>query len=782
MNATTVHFDVGEIKHAAAGRWPEILSQTCHIDREFLDGRHHPCPKCGGVDRFRMMDEQAGALICGQCFNTNNGDGLAAVRWARNCDFTEALAIVGDYVGIGPESTNGHATNAAAIGIVERVAIAKRVSVESLEAYGAEPAMRGRLEVCRIPTYDETGEASSYFDLTADVNDKGLNEKGGKAGMFFPSGRLPQPGETWIICEGPKDPCAYHAMGYLAAGMPTSKLNAKFARLFKGCHVIFAHDLDVPAVDGSKQSAARLFGGAASVRIARLPGEIKPDHGDDVRDVLKQRDGEALVRQAIADAVEWEPARSEESDDEANDLPTLAQREGRTELANARRLVKLHGDDIRWCDPWGKWIIWDGTRWKVDDTCRIDAVAKDVPRELWPQLAEAALKVDSKTVDAMARFAKSSAQANGLRNMVSLARSEPGVPILPDTLDTQPWLLNVENGTLDLKTGELQPHSRDDLITKLAPVVYEPDADCRLWLEFLNTIMAGNEDLIGFLRRAIGMSITGAIGEHVLMFLYGSGANGKSTFLNTTQSLLGPDYSMKAPPDLLMVRQGESHPTERADLYGKRLVSCIEAEDGRRLAESLVKELTGGDRVRARRMREDFWEFDPTHHIWLAANHKPPIRGTDQGMWRRIKLVPFTVTIPPEQQDTQLPERLLDELSGILNWALLGVIEWQADGLGEPQAVKDATKEYREQMDLIGNFLEERCLVAENAEVGSGGLYKAYRGWCEQNGEHPAKQRDFGMRLTERGFATRRATGGKRMRSGVILRDQEGTQQGVFDE
>jgi putative DNA primase/helicase len=291
-------------------------------------------------------------------------------------------------------------------------------------------------------------------------------------------------------------------------------------------------------------------------------------------------------------------------------------------------------------------------------------------------------------------------------------------------------------------------------------VEFQPAATCPIWLAFLERIMAGNPDLLAFLQRAVGFTLTGSVREHVLLFCYGGGANGKSTFLNTLIALLGGEYSMKAPPDLLMARGGEAHPTERADLFGRRCVVCNEADDGRRLAESLVKELTGGDSIRARRMREDFWEFNATHKLWLAANHKPIVRGTDHGIWRRIKLIPFTVTIPDDEQDKALPAKLEGELSGILNWALAGCIEWQETGLAPPADVATATSHYQQAMDVMGQFLEQRCVTAGGAEAGATSLYRAYRDWCVATGEHSLNQTRFGTELTERGFKTDRRTHG----------------------
>jgi putative DNA primase/helicase len=280
-----------------------------------------------------------------------------------------------------------------------------------------------------------------------------------------------------------------------------------------------------------------------------------------------------------------------------------------------------------------------------------------------------------------------------------------------------------------------------------------------VWCKFLKVVLADVE-LRAFVRRLVGYCLTGSTQEHVLPFLYGIGSNGKSTFLNVVLALLGVDYAIKAPTDLLLAKKNETHPTELADLFGKRFVACIEAEDGRRLAESLVKELTGGDRIRARHMREDFWEFSATHKIWLAANHKPQVRGTDHGIWRRIKLIPFTVIIPDDQQDKELLNKLLAELPGILNWALAGCLEWQQAGLGEPPAVKAATADYRNEMDVLGDFIADRCIIGDDYGAGSAQLFEAYKAWAESAGERPVTQRRFGLQMVERGFRSDRYTAG----------------------
>jgi putative DNA primase/helicase len=426
-----------------------------------------------------------------------------------------------------------------------------------------------------------------------------------------------------------------------------------------------------------------------------------------------------------------------------------------TDLGNAERFVSDHGADVRYCHPWRSWLVWTGARWEPDESGQVHRLAKETVRGLLVDAAEA--ESDSRTKE-LARHAIASAAETRIRAMLELAKSE--VPVLPDELDADPWVLNCENGTIDLVgSGELLPHRREDLITKLVPVEYDPGAKAPTWEALLERVLP-NAEIRAFFKRLCGYALTGDTGEHVLPLLYGTGANGKSTVLNALLDALG-DYAGQAAPDLLLAKQN-SHPTELADLFGKRLVAAIEVEDGRRLAESLVKQLTGGDRVKARKMRQDFWEFSPTHKVFMAVNHKPTVRGTDTAIWRRIRLIPFTETIPPAEQDKRLPEKLRRERAGILAWAVEGCLEWQREGLQAPDEVRKATREYRAEMDVIAAFIDEECIVAEHAAATAKALYSAYKAWCEENGEKPETQRRFGGRLRERGFESGRITTGAR--------------------
>jgi putative DNA primase/helicase len=356
----------------------------------------------------------------------------------------------------------------------------------------------------------------------------------------------------------------------------------------------------------------------------------------------------------------------------------------------------------------------------------------------------------------------------GISNMIAVAESERGIPVLPDELDSDPWLLNVVNGTVNLRTGDLLNHRKSDLITKVAPVKYDRLAKAPIFEDFLNQIMDGDQDLIAYLQRAVGIALVGKVEEHVLFFLHGLGANGKSTFLSALVYVMG-DYAKQAEPELLVMKRGEVHPTGVADLFGTRLVASTEVEAGRRLAEVLVKQLTGGDLVKARFLYQNFFQFSPSHTIFLAANHKPVVRGTDLAIWRRIQLVPFTVTIPPAQQDPHLGDKLRAEAAGILAWAVQGCLDWQSGGLKAPKSVQQATEEYRQEMDLIGDFLAQECYVQSGEQAGATDLFNAYREWCKKGKEMSLTQTAFGRILSERGFTSGTNSEGYKVRHGLRL-------------
>ncbi|MBZ0096989.1 MAG: DUF5906 domain-containing protein [Sulfuricella sp.] len=418
-----------------------------------------------------------------------------------------------------------------------------------------------------------------------------------------------------------------------------------------------------------------------------------------------------------------------------------------TDTGNGQRLAARYGQDIRYSHALRKWLLWD-TRWIFDDAGGIIVLAKDTARGIY---IEAAQQTDDTRRAATAKHATASESLPRLTAMVELAKSEPGIPIRPDELDRDPMLLGVRNGTVNLLTGGLREPRREDYITKSAMTHYDPAADCPQWQKFLNRIMAGDPEMIGFLQRSIGYSLTGSTAEQCLFMLYGTGANGKSTFLNVLSELVG-DYGANTPAESLMVQHNAGVRNDIARLRGVRFVTAIETEDGQRLAESLVKSLVGGDTISARFLYGEFFDFKPQFKLFLAANHKPIIKGDDYAIWRRVRLVPFEVTVPEAEWDMALPEKLRAELPGILNWAIEGCLEWLRTGLRAPAKVLAATAEYRGEMDFMQQFFDECCHIEPKAAAGATELYKAYQQWAEDNTGWCLSQTKFSLKLMERGF------------------------------
>jgi putative DNA primase/helicase len=431
----------------------------------------------------------------------------------------------------------------------------------------------------------------------------------------------------------------------------------------------------------------------------------------------------------------------------------------RTDLGNARRLVRQHGHHMRFAA--GKWFVWENGRWCLDDTNQVERYAKEAMLAIWKEV-EAEEDDDRRT--ALARHAAGSQSRFRLEAAVRLARSECEVAMPLTDFDKDPWLLNCLNGTLDLRTGELRPHDPADLITKLAPVHYDPNADAPLWGSFLEEVMHGDEERVRFLQRWGGYCLTGDTGEQKFVIGHGPGANGKSTFVEVLAAAMG-DYAAHTPVETLMrSRNGSSASNDLARLRGARLVTASETEAGQYLAEAKVKQLTGGDRITARFLYGEFFEFLPEFKLFISANHRPRIQGTDEAIWRRIVLVPFSVTIPKEQRDPNLKSKLLVELPGILRFFVEGCLAWQMQGLSEPVAVAQATEGYREDEDALAGFIRDCCELAPDGAEEATRLFEVYQSWAAARQKAPVSQTEFGKRLAERGIDTDRRGGGGRIR------------------
>lgn len=439
-----------------------------------------------------------------------------------------------------------------------------------------------------------------------------------------------------------------------------------------------------------------------------------------------------------------------------------------TDLGNAERLVHRHGADLRFCHPWGRWYIWDGARFRLDESGEIGRRAAETVRHIYHEAAEAP---SDEGRDALSKWAFKSESADKLGAMAKLARERPGIPIMPGDLDADEFLLNVENGTVDLRTGELLPHRRSDLITRMAPVRYNPDAAAPTWYKFLQDIMCGNQDLVAFLCQAAGYSLTGSVREHVFFVLHGDkGRNGKGTFLLTLRELLGP-YACTIDKSVLIDRGKTEHPTALTTLHKARLAIASETEKGDKMGEAQVKALTSDDPISARRMREDFWEFAPSHKLWLMTNHKPRIRdGGDPAVWARVVLIPFERHFKPEERDKELRSKLLAEREGILAWAVAGCRSWLRSGLQRPKEVLAAVESYKAESDPLKDFLEDCCVQGPDLWVSSGALYTAYTTWCQDNARDPVSKIGFGRMLPDHGFADGKSSAGVRGWKGIGLK------------
>lgn len=428
-----------------------------------------------------------------------------------------------------------------------------------------------------------------------------------------------------------------------------------------------------------------------------------------------------------------------------------------TEYGHARRLVAEHGESLRYVPSWKKWLTWDGTRWKLDSTGSAHRRAKILARSALHWAHDVTDKEEKKKAVTAAKRLESS---RGVSGILTMAGTEKGIALDPSEFDTDPYLLNCANGTLDLRTLELLPHSPERHLTKVTAAAYHPDAQAPEFRKFVDRILPDVE-VRAFVQRYLGYALLGTVVEHVLGIFYGSGANGKGTLTNTVDYVLG-DYAVTPDAELLAERTGNFHPTSSATLFGARLAVVQEFDQDRRLAEGTVKRLTGGDPIPARRMREDFWEFDPSHTFVLATNHKPVIHGTDEGIWRRLRLIPFDVVIPKHEQDGHLAERLRLEADGILAWLVEGFRDWQTHGLADPEAVRKATAKYRDESDNLGRFLAERCTTAGMPSVGSTQLYDAWSSWCAVEGvphTDVGTQKAFSTKVELRGFPKGKTAG-----------------------
>jgi putative DNA primase/helicase len=428
-----------------------------------------------------------------------------------------------------------------------------------------------------------------------------------------------------------------------------------------------------------------------------------------------------------------------------------------TDLGNAERLIYHFGDVIRYCHLWKKWIVWDGKRWLKDDSGAVYRLAKDTVRSI---NAEAAIEGDYTKKAELAKWAFLSESSYRMEAIVKLATNE--IPISPDDLDQDVWFLNVENGIIDLRTGEFsEDHLKEKFITKLASVRYDPEAECPMWEEFLHEIFEGNLELIDYIQKAIGYSMTSDDREQVLFFLHGLGQNGKTTFLNIIMTLLG-EYAKDADPSTFMDKKFDGGPkNDVARLKGARFVRSSEIAEGKYLDEDFIKRVTGHEGLTARFLYGEIFDFNPKFKLWMISNNKPTIRGSDFAIWRRLMTIPFNYRIPNDKRDKTLEAKLDSELPGILNWAIKGCMKWLSEGLNPPEIVVLANTEYKDEMDPLKDFLDDVCNVGVIAKIPAGELYAAYRTYCYCMRTEFISQQSFGRRLSQLGLKKSREFDGR---------------------
>ncbi len=620
-------------------------------------------------------------------------------------------------------------------------------------------------EVMRVYRFDASDGTKQFRPVHATGEGWFLGDPPG----FLPLYHLPEIGgaKRVVVVEGEK--CA-DLLSQLGLVVTTSAHGARSAHKSDWTPLAGKDIAIIPDHDEAGESYALAVAGLLSglspvptIRIVRLPLESKGDDAEQwIRDVVPDswdlNDCRIDLERLWAKTPIW--VAPEGLSQKPKEPPNL------TEWGNAKRLVESHGKVIRYVYPMSRWMIWDKTRWTNDETGAIWRLAKQLPKRL---CEEAAASFDSQTRENVMRWALQSERKKVLQASLDLAWSEEGIGVMPGDFDADPGVVNTPSGVVDLSTGALEEARPEQMLSKLTSEPFEAKRDCPLWRRVLSEVFDGDEELIAYLQRAVGYSLTGDTSEHCMFMCYGSGRNGKNTVLDTIRTILG-DYATVADPRLFLASGQGDHPAGLADLVGRRLVMTSEVDEGQALAEGLVKRVTGDKVIKARFMHQNPFEFAVTFKLWMLVNDKPDINKQEEGIWSRIRIIPFKVFIPPDKRIKGLSERLIaEEGPGILAWIVEGAREWARQGLNEPSAVTDATESYREEQDVIGDFLSETCFChldhgpctpcrMAHGPAGAGKangavLYERYVAWATRNGIRSVPtQKRFGADLTRRGY------------------------------
>lgn len=435
-----------------------------------------------------------------------------------------------------------------------------------------------------------------------------------------------------------------------------------------------------------------------------------------------------------------------------------------TDLGNAERFAAKYQDKVRWCEVWNTWLVFNGKCWEPDRSGRVDQLAKATVRAIYQEAAD---EPDDASRKQLAKHATRSESNRAVRAMLDRAKSE--LAAAPEDFNKHLYLFNCENGTLDLRTGELRPHDHNDMLTRCIKVKYNPLARSARWDSFMKKFLDGNIDLIKFMQQALGMSLCGDTSEQCLFICHGMGSNGKTTMLEVVRMIMGA-YACAANIETFQVQKNDTIRNDIAELYGARLVTAEETKLGGRLNEALVKKATGKQPLRARRLHENEFEFMPEFTLWLAVNHKPVVLDTSKGMWRRVHFIPFNVTIDDDQADKHFGDKLLEEAEGILTWLVQGCRQWIDQGrLIAPKAVQEATASYRAEMDIVANFLNDECILGPGKKATTKQLLARFEAWCGQNSEH-FDAKILKNSLKERGYYSQRGHGGNYYWHGLELK------------
>lgn len=583
-------------------------------------------------------------------------------------------------------------------------------------------------------------------------------------------------GKFLFLCEGEKDADRLTALGLKAstntegACTTESRWRPEYTESLKKCSVVILQDNDTVGFKHAQTVAKLLTERRIPVKVVLLPGlQVKGD----VSDWLDAGHDVDELKQIVVDTPQWQPltigqevekhktaSKPKGVDDGHEDRIALAGLEAfyATDAGNGVRFREQYGDSVKYAKGVG-WFIWDGKRWARDVADYVHELAKTVANTV----KEEAYTYSGKLHTELMKWAVRSAQVHGYMNTLSAARSIPGMSVDLADFDSDPLLLNCQNGVLDLRTGELLPHSRQLMCSRILNINYSPDAEAPRWEAFLRESMNGDQEMIDFLHRAAGYSITGLTSAQVFFLCFGPGGSGKSKFLNAMRELLG-DYSVSASSKTFMQSNGSSGSSDLARLAGARYIGVGEVPNGR-WNEALIKEFSGEDVITASMKFQPEIEFVPIGKLWFRSNVRPRVDVADTGFWRRVLIISFIREVPDADKDEHLDEKLREELEGILTWAVEGCAIWQKEGLRPPDSVDAAIQEYQENMDIFGQFIQGCCWNSDAAICTKKQLYTVYEKWCKDYGHLPMNGRDFGTRMKElKGVSWKRWGDGYRYR------------------